>query len=337
MINTRYYHYYGAVYLSKLRDEIGLGELDPSLHDYEIEHAVSLTDRSDKTISYYMGKKYNDALNSASGGVVLCKPDHAQIVSDAGSIALITSYPRAAFAKTIRKLYARKDVSSGDPFINPSANIHEDAHILPGAVIGAQAVISAGASIGPNAVIGPGVLIGAHTHIDALAVVTCADIGAYCRIGAGAIIGGEGFGVTKDKIGNIDLDHIGTVILADHVSIGSNTTIDRGMLNVTQIGVRTKIDNLCQIGHNTVIGDDCLIAAHVGISGSCTIGHRVMMGGNVGIADHIRVGDDVVLAGASGVMKNVPNGEVWSGFPAKPTRTHMREVATLSKLARRKK
>lgn len=337
MINTRFYHHHGAVHLSKLSDELGLGDLNPSLPDCEIKHAVSLSDRSDGTISYYMGKKYQDALNSVSGGVVLCTPDNAQIVSDAGSIPLTTPHPRAGFAKAIRRLYSRKGFSSDDPAINPSAKIHKDAHILPGTVIGAQAVIDAGARIGPNAVIGPGVHIGAHTHVGATVVVTCTDIGAYCRIGGGSVIGGEGFGVTKDESGNVDIDHIGTVTLADHVSIGSNTTLDRGMLDSTQIGQRTKIDNLCQIGHNTIIGDDCMIAAHVGISGSCKIGDRVMMGGNVGIADHIVIGDDVVLAGASGVMKNVPNGEVWSGFPAKPTRTHMREVATLARLARPKK
>ncbi len=45
------------------------------------------------------------------------------------------------------------------------------------------------------------------------------------------------------------------------------------------------------------------------------------MGGGVGIADHLTIGDGAQLAAGSGVMNDVPAGEVWAGVPAEPMAT----------------
>ena len=51
-------------------------------------------------------------------------------------------------------------------------------------------------------------------------------------------------------------------------TIGSNTTVDRAVLNSTIIGEYSQIDNLVQIAHNVIIGKHAIIAAQVGIAGS---------------------------------------------------------------------
>ena len=66
------------------------------------------------------------------------------------------------------------------------------------------------------------------------------------------------------------------------------------------------------------------------------MGDRVMMGGQVGLADHISIGDGAQIGAKSGLMRDVPAGEKWFGTPARPVREFMREVATLSKLAKKK-
>ena len=104
----------------------------------------------------------------------------------------------------------------------------------------------------------------------------------------------------------------------------------------TRIGDGTKIDNLVQIGHNTTIGRYCVIAGHTGISGSCVVGDGVMMGGQVGLADHVAVGDGAQIGAQSGLMRDVPAGQKWFGSPARPAREYMREIATLTKLAKKK-
>ena len=58
----------------------------------------------------------------------------------------------------------------------------------------------------------------------------------------GAVIGSEGFGNARDKEKNWQsIAHLGRVYIGDDVSIGANTTIDRGTINDTEIhnGVKT--------------------------------------------------------------------------------------------------
>jgi UDP-3-O-[3-hydroxymyristoyl] glucosamine N-acyltransferase len=59
----------------------------------------------------------------------------------------------------------------------------------------------------------------------------------------------------------------------------------------------------------------------------------VQFGGRAGVADHITVGEGASIAAGGGVLKNVPAGEVWAGYPAKPIRQWIRENATLARLA----
>jgi UDP-3-O-[3-hydroxymyristoyl] glucosamine N-acyltransferase len=76
-----------------------------------------------------------------------------------------------------------------------------------------------------------------------------------------------------------------------------------------------------------------LIAGFGGVSGSTTIGDGVTLGGRVGVADHRKIGERATLAGGSAVFQDVPAGEVWSGYPAKPLRKWLREAAWLSRKA----
>jgi UDP-3-O-[3-hydroxymyristoyl] glucosamine N-acyltransferase len=79
-----------------------------------------------------------------------------------------------------------------------------------------------------------------------------------------------------------------------------------------------------------------VIAGLTGISGSVTIGDGVMIAGGVGIADHLTIGDGAQLAARSGFMHDVPAGEIWGGYPAKPIAQAFREMTVLSRLAARK-
>jgi UDP-3-O-[3-hydroxymyristoyl] glucosamine N-acyltransferase len=82
-----------------------------------------------------------------------------------------------------------------------------------------------------------------------------------------------------------------------------------------------------------MIGRGVLIAAFGGISGSTSVGDGALLGGRVGIVDHRTVGPGATLAAGSAVFQNVPAGEVWSGYPAKPLRRWLREAAWLSRKA----
>ena len=131
------------------------------------------------------------------------------------------------------------------------------------------------------------------------------------------------------------MPQVGRVVIHDDVEIGSGTNIDRGGIRDTVIGEGTKIDNLVQIGHNVAIGRHCVIVAQTGVAGSATLEDFAMIGGATAIAPHVTIGKGASLAARSGVIGDVPPGEIWGGAPAKPRMVWLRELAALARLAAR--
>jgi UDP-3-O-[3-hydroxymyristoyl] glucosamine N-acyltransferase len=126
---------------------------------------------------------------------------------------------------------------------------------------------------------------------------------------------------------------VGRCVIGDDVEIGANTTIDRGSIDDTVIGPGTKIDNLVHIGHNVRIGALCLIMAQVGIAGSTYVEDGAILAGQAGLAGHLTVGKGARLGAQAGAFGDVPAGETWSGYPARPHKEALRAQATLFRLS----
>lgn len=269
---------------------------------------------------------------------VLVVGEAARDLVPEGAFCLVSKFPRYAHGIIAGALFKLRHLERADPSqAASSAKVHPDAVIGPGAVVGAGAAIGEGTVVGANAVIGPGVQIGRNCVIGTNASVHCALVGDQVTLLAGARIGETGFGVMAGPDGLVDAPHYGRVVLQDHVTVGANSCIDRGVFGDTVVCERTKIDNLCQIAHNVVLGRSVIVAAFGGISGSVRVGDGSMLGGRVGIADHVTLGEGVSLAASAGLFRDVAAGETWGGTPAKPIRQWMREIAWLNKQASPKK
>jgi UDP-3-O-[3-hydroxymyristoyl] glucosamine N-acyltransferase len=326
MIDARFYQALGPLAVRALAPSATIGG-DP---DRLIKSIAPAERAGPEDLCYYEGKA--GAVLEKAPGACIVQPVKTHLAPKASAL-ILSDQPRAAFARMAPLLARPRGFTPGAPAIDPSARIEEGALIGVGAVIGPGAQIGIGAEIGPNAVIGPGVTIGRRTRIGAGVVISFALVGDEVTVLAGAVIGEQGFGVAGDASGPIDVPHLGRVILQDRVTIGANTTIDRGVFDDTVIGEGAKIDNLCQVAHNVLIGRGALIAAFAGISGSTVVGDGVTMGGRVGVADHRSIGKGATLAGGSAVFQDVPPGEVWSGYPAQPLRKWLREAAWLRRKA----
>ena len=327
MPDPRFFESLPALSVSELAERIG-GRVQRG-GERMISAVAPLASAGRADMAFLGDRRFAAALATTAAGCVIV-PAVAVDDAPAASAVVVSDEPQAAWARASALLHrplALARSTAGDA-------LEDDTVVLePGVVLGQGARIGRGSRIGANTVIGPGVQIGRDCHLGANASVSFALIGDRVRLLAGARIGEPGFGAARSSTGPVDIPQLGRVILQDGVSVGANSCIDRGAYDDTIVGENTKIDNLVMIGHNCVIGRNCLLAANTGISGSVIVGDGVIFGGKAGIGDHIRIGEGARVAAGAGVLADIPAGETWSGYPAKPIRQFLRETVWLSKQA----
>jgi UDP-3-O-[3-hydroxymyristoyl] glucosamine N-acyltransferase len=225
------------------------------------------------------------------------------------------------------------------PAIHATAVLGHGVALGKGVSVGAYTVIEDGARIGDGTRIASQVTVGRNVHIgeDCLVhpqVVIYANtrIGDRVILHSGARLGVDGFGYASSAEGHTKVPQVGACVIEDDVEIGANTCIDRGSIGRTVVGAGAKIDNLVHLAHNVTIGEGSLLVAQVGIAGSTQVGRGAVMAGQVGVAGHLTLGDGVALGAQSGVMHDIPAGEEWFGYPARPVREYFRSVAGFYRL-----
>jgi UDP-3-O-[3-hydroxymyristoyl] glucosamine N-acyltransferase len=327
VIDPRFYEVGSPLTASEIAEISGasLAKGDPG----HLGHAVAAAANAGKNdLSFLEGE------GAPAAGIVIAAAGASNSLG--GTLTVLESkHPRAAFARAAARLVRLRELEAGQTLIHPGARIAPSAALEPGCVIGPGVALGPDVRVGANAVIGPGVQIGAGTRIGARASLRCALIGDGVVIFPGAVIGETGFGLAAGPGGASLSPHFGRVIIQNGASVGANSCIDRGLFDDTVIGEGSQIDNLCHIGHNSQIGSHVVVAAFGGVSGSSRVGDGVQFGGRVGLKDHVTVGPGARLAAGSAVLGDVPAGETWAGYPAKPVRTWMRELAWLARAAQK--
>jgi UDP-3-O-[3-hydroxymyristoyl] glucosamine N-acyltransferase len=246
----------------------------------------------------------NDITFQCKASVIICHLS-LQIPSYLEKIKLFikTSDPKLLYIKILNKFFSK----TVKPGIHPSAIIDENSFVSKTAYIGPNTVIQ-------NSYIGENVIIYGNSFI-----FENTKIGKNVIINPGTVIGGDGFGYSRNEIGEIEkFPHFGGVIIEDNVEIGSNTSIDKGTLGNTVIKQGVKIDNLVHIAHNVVIEEHCMIIANSMIGGSVIIGKSSWISPSASIINGVRIGENVTIGMGAIVTKNVPDNEIWAGSPARP-------------------
>ena len=190
------------------------------------------------------------------------------------------------------------------------------------------AVVPDSAVIEPGAIIGGNVRIGEYSYIQSN--VTIADdtiIGDHVTIESGTVVGTSAFYFKKSEKGYKKWRSGGRVIIGNHVDIGANCTINKGVSGDTIIGEGTKLDCLIHIGHDVVIGKHCMLAAQVGIGGNTKLEDWVILYGQVGVAQNVTIGAHAVVLAKSGVSKDLEGGKTYFGIPVDDIRSKYKEIA----------
>lgn len=216
-------------------------------------------------------------------------------------VLLHVKKPRLAMIKVAYQFFLEKQ----KPGIHPSAVIDEEAVIDSTAHIGAGCVIGK-AIIGADTVLLPNVVV----YDDVV-------IGDRCLIQAGAVIGTDGLGCSRDAEGRLTkFPHLGGVVIGNDVEIGANSQIARGALSDTVIKDGCKMNGLCFIAHNCVLEENVWITGDTMLCGSCHVGKNATIFSDVIIRDQRAIGDKAIIGMGSVVTKDIPSGETWLGNPA---------------------
>ena len=290
---------------------------------------------SPSDLSFLAAARYAPLYERTGAGTVLIAPEFADLATTAAA-RIVVERPHDAMLTVIPRLYraaAREPGVHSTARLGRGVTLGSDVTISPYAVVGDGAAVGDRAWVDAHAVVGAGVTIGSDSRIFPSATLySGTTVGSRVVIHAGARIGSDGFGYVFRNGIHDKIPHVGRCIIEDDVEIGANTTIDRGSIDDTIVGAGTKIDNLVHIAHNVRVGRLCLIMAQVGVAGSARIGDGVVIAGQAGIGGHAALGDRARIGGQAGVFGDVPAGETWSGYPARPHRQSLRASAAILRL-----
>lgn len=105
--------------------------------------------------------------------------------------------------------------------------------------------------------------------------------------------------------------------LAPGVQIGPNATL----APFAELGIHCVVSRNSSIGHHTVLEDFVTVNPGCAIAGLCRIGENSMIGAGAVILDRITIGRNSIIGAGSVVTKDIPDGVVAYGSPAKAVRS----------------
>lgn len=243
---------------------------------------------------YVEDAKYLDGLeNKPSISCVITAPELAPSIPPSMGLA-VSMMPKRAFYE-IHNYLAKATNFYWKSFkrrVSSSTHINPTAYIAPDNVwIGKRCEVQPHASIMSHTIIGDDVIIG-----------------------AGSVIGNDGFEFKRIGDEILRAIHAGGVLIGNRVEIKENCCISKALFGgFTEIGDDTKLDNLIHISHNVVIGERCLIVALAMVGGSVTIGDNVWVGPSASIAPRVAIGDRASITIGSVVTQDVAPGQRVTG------------------------
>ncbi|MFO7544950.1 MAG: acyl-ACP--UDP-N-acetylglucosamine O-acyltransferase [Trueperaceae bacterium] len=187
------------------------------------------------------------------------------------------------------------------------ARIASGAVVHPRARLAADVVVEHGVVIEDDVEVGPGtrLLVGSVVHAGA-------RIGATCRVGPYAVIGGEPMD-TRFR------GEPSTAVLEDAVIVREFATVHRatGEGEETRVGSGTLVMSYAHVSHNTRVGAGCVLTTAVQLGGHSRIGDRAVLGSAALVHQFCRVGAYAMLGGASAANTDVLPFAMARGNPAR--------------------
>lgn len=266
-----------------------------------VDKVCSLLHREPGGLYYYSGRD-NELIGTLKDSVVICDRSIARATDSCSSIA-VDEDPQVVFYRLCGLLFDTRPKAGIHPsaIIHPEAEIADDVHVGPYAVIGCSQI-------------GTGTVIHAHVVImDGCSIGERVVIEPQCCIGATGAVW-----VWGDENERLILPQVGGVIIGDDVFLSADVSIVRGLLNEnTTVGRGCMIAPGSKLGHSVVLEEDVHLANNVSIAGSARIGARSFLGSGCSVRSHAQLAPDTIVGLGAAVVRNVTrSGVTVAGVPA---------------------
>lgn len=242
-----------------------------------------------------------EAISKTNAGIVICQKHLRKKLEQlkVRPTLILSEAPKYDFAKILQEFFVEeKPTISPFSFVDANVKIGKDVDIHPHAVVHDNTVI-----------------------------------GNRVTVRANAVLGAEGLDYGRNQRGELKrVPHLSQLIIEDDVDIGSNTTVQRGMLRPTIIGKGSKIGPNCDIGHSVKIGKYCIITGMTLVAGATEIGDYTYIAPHSTIKNSIKIGSNVFVGIGSLVIHNVSDKKKVVGRPAieiekfRKHRKHLKEL-----------
>lgn len=300
-----------------------------------VDGPATLAEAGPREVSFLANPRYRPQLEATRAAAVVVGLDEPRGATTAALLRV--KDPNRAFTRVVQRFAATE--ARPAPGVHPSACVDPSARVDPSACIGPGCVVGARAGVGPGSWlvaqvhVGADVVVGAECVLQPMVVLhERVVVGNKVVVHAGSVLGSDGFGWEPTREGWEKIPQCGTVVVEDEVEIGANCAIDRARFGATRIGRGAKLDNLVHVAHNVVVGRAALLVAQVGVAGSAKVGERAILAGQVGVQGHAEIGAGARIGGQAGVFGDVPPGEDWAGWPARPKGATLRSAALVARL-----
>ena len=293
--------------LSELPEDLGLA----IVRDAEFHNLGFFFDDLENKLAFVEAFRFVPPARKAKGiCAILCPPELASSFSQVQGLAT-TAEPRRVFF-LVQKFLVERTRFYGVPLVT---EIHPSARIHPRAWIAEQ-----GVRIGPDSVVEANVVID-HAVI----------VGSHVRIGAGSVIGAEGFQPARLGHEVLQMAHGGGVKIEDHAEIFANAVVARGVFRQsTTIGEYARVGNGAFISHNVQIGKRSFVGHNAVVNGNTVVGDDAWIGPNATIANLLRIGERATVTLGATVIESVVPGARVTGMTALPHRRLLRHIASIA-------
>ncbi len=198
----------------------------------------------------------------------------------------------------------------------------EETELRNGSHIAGTAKIGKGTVVFPGCYIGGEVTVGEDCYIGpGVKILGRVRIGNRVWIRENTIVGMDGMTTDRDGDGHpVPMPQFGGVEIEDDVKIGALAVIQRGAIDDTVLHRGCKIDSLCLVSHNVSVGEESIVVGTAFLFGSASVGRQAQVSGGCMVGNYVHVGDRASLGMGSIATKDIPDGWIAYGAPAKPIR-----------------